>query len=223
VGIWNRAFSAAEVAALYNNGAGTSYPFIGVRTTRNIVPRSNNEGKLGTPTLRWAEGHFQSALTLDGSPVVTEETLAPVATSGSYDDLLNRPDLTNLPNQPVNSTSSPNFQELILGGSLNFNAGGSEGTGTLRATLQLPQSYVELLTSFERAGAIIRDGQNLYLGNADGSAWRLILIAETDGKLAVSRLPTHKSTHASGGADALTPEDIGAASRSQAVAFAIAL
>jgi hypothetical protein len=144
------------------------------------------------------------------------------ATSG-VSQILNKPDLSYLPNQPVNSTSSPNFQDLILGGALNFNDGGSEGTGTLRASLQLPQCYVDILSALERENAIIRDGQNLYLGNADGSAWRLILIAETDGKLAASRLPTHKSSHATGGADALTPADIGAASRSQAVAFAIAL
>jgi hypothetical protein len=111
VGIWSRALSSTEVTALYNSGAGITYPFGAVVTPhKNIVPRGNNQGKLGTPALRWAEGHFQSALTLGGSPVATADSilaqvnsdwnatsgvsqilnkpsLAPVATSGSASDL----------------------------------------------------------------------------------------------------------------------------------------
>ena len=40
--------------------------------TRNIVPNSNDSGKLGTPTKRWSEGHFSDALKVDGLDVVTE-------------------------------------------------------------------------------------------------------------------------------------------------------
>ena len=40
--------------------------------THNIVPNSDNDGKLGTQAKRWAEGHFAAALKLDNKNVITE-------------------------------------------------------------------------------------------------------------------------------------------------------
>jgi hypothetical protein len=40
--------------------------------THNIVPNSDNTGKLGKPGKRWSEGHFATALTLDSQNVVTD-------------------------------------------------------------------------------------------------------------------------------------------------------
>ena len=40
--------------------------------THNIVPNSDNDGKLGTSTKRWAEGNFASALKLNNKDVVTD-------------------------------------------------------------------------------------------------------------------------------------------------------
>jgi YD repeat-containing protein len=41
-------------------------------STRNIVPRSNGEGKLGTSTIRWGEGHFNSVLKRGGYQTAVE-------------------------------------------------------------------------------------------------------------------------------------------------------
>jgi hypothetical protein len=40
--------------------------------TRNIVPNSDDSGKLGTPAKRWSEGHFSDAVRVGGLDVVTE-------------------------------------------------------------------------------------------------------------------------------------------------------
>jgi hypothetical protein len=136
----------------------------------------------------------------------------------------------NLPDQSVNQASTPFFQEVYTANGFYSNAEGVEGPGFLGKSLQLPSLGVGSMENTNRENAIIREEQNLYFGTADGWGWRDILVAETSGKLADTRLSTnvvltgdsrlsdartptaHKSTHATGGADALTPSDIGAAS-----------
>ena len=41
-------------------------------TTHNIVPNTDNDGLLGKPGKRWAEGHFATALTVDNANVVLD-------------------------------------------------------------------------------------------------------------------------------------------------------
>jgi YD repeat-containing protein len=41
-------------------------------STRNIVPRNNGEGKLGTSAIQWGEGHFNSVLKRGGYQTAVE-------------------------------------------------------------------------------------------------------------------------------------------------------
>jgi hypothetical protein len=109
----------------------------------------------------------------------------------------------NLPDQPVNSGSSPLFQGLTIGDILYFNAGGGEDYGSLGATLQLPQCYVGSTDPYKRRDAIIRDEQSLYLGSSDGNSWREILIAE-GGALSESHFPSYMILSGAVNASSLT-------------------
>jgi hypothetical protein len=98
----------------------------------------------------------------------------------------------NLPDQPVNSGSTPYFTDIYAGSSLYYNTGGMEGQGGLGKTLQLPTNNIGSLSSFDRANAIIRDEQNLYFGNASGDNYSKILVDK--GGLTLSHSVTGSDT-----------------------------
>jgi hypothetical protein len=94
------------------------------------------------------------------------------ATSGLA-QILNKPDLANLPNQPVNDTSSPFFEDLFIAGT--YYAGTSV---ELNATgLLLESTGIGGLNDIQRRNRIMRDGQDLYFGNAAGSSWNKLAFA----------------------------------------------
>ena len=54
-------------------------------TTRNIVPRADGEGKIGTTTKRWGEAHFD-IVELGGGQIAFPSTQAPSADPNTLDD-----------------------------------------------------------------------------------------------------------------------------------------
>jgi len=48
------------------------HSIITTMSTRNIVPRNNGEGKLGTPSIKWGEGHFATDLKRGGYQTAVE-------------------------------------------------------------------------------------------------------------------------------------------------------
>jgi len=103
----------------------------------------------------------------------------------------------NLPDQPVNSNSSPNFNGLSILGSLSFQA---EDDASLGIGLRLPTRSIGALDYFARANAILRDGQFLYFGTADGLNVKQIMVQDSanaswlnEGTLSDSRLSANVS------------------------------
>jgi hypothetical protein len=111
------------------------------------------------------------------------------ATSGLA-QILNKPDLANLPNQQVNGDSSPFFADLYTGDGVYFNSDGTEGQGILFKSLQLPSCSIGAMGNANRANGIIRDGQNLFFGNADGSFWNKLAFASLDNSFSVGQTIT---------------------------------
>ena len=70
---FNAYYIAGVVSTLDQNGTGTwngrTY-LNGQILPRNIVPSVTGEGKLGTPTKKWKEGHFSDLLMVGGEAVV---------------------------------------------------------------------------------------------------------------------------------------------------------
>jgi hypothetical protein len=108
------------------------------------------------------------------------------ATSGLA-QILNKPDLANLPGQPVNGDSSPFFADLYTGNGVYFNSDGTEGQGVLLKSLQLPSCSIGAMGNANRANGIIRDGQNLFFGDADGSFWNKLAFASLDNSFSVGQ------------------------------------
>ena len=107
------------------------------------------------------------------------------ATSGLA-QILNKPDLANLPNQPVNDNSSPFFEDLYIAGT--YYAGTSV---ELNATgLLLESTAIGALNDVQRRNRIMREGADLFHGSASGSSWNKIAFASLNNSFSVGQTIT---------------------------------
>lgn len=107
------------------------------------------------------------------------------ATSGLA-QILNKPDLANLPNQQVNDTSSPFFDDLYIGGT--YYAGTSV---ELNATgLLLQSSAIGALNDVQRRNRIMREGVDLFYGSASGSSWNKLAFASLNNSFTATQTIT---------------------------------
>jgi hypothetical protein len=107
------------------------------------------------------------------------------ATSGLA-QILNKPDLANLPNQQVNDTSSPFFEDLYIAGT--YYAGSAV---ELNATgLLLESTAIGALNNVQRRNRIMREGVDLFYGSASGSSWNKLAFASLDNSFSVGQAIT---------------------------------
>ena len=104
------------------------------------------------------------------------------ATSGIA-QILNKPDLTNLPNQTVNDTSSPFFQDVFIAGT--YSAGNSVELNA--AGLLLESTAIGGLNDPQRRNRIIRDGTDLFYGSATGTSWNKFAFTSLNNSFSVGQ------------------------------------
>jgi hypothetical protein len=138
VGIWNRALSSTEVAALYNEGAGLSYPFPSVRFFNAAV-----NGNLATLGNWWNNSGF--TIPADALPdnsdavVIAAPPTSGTATYGSATITANIGSAVSITANEITLNSGINSGTLIGPVVLN-NSSSNAGTITGNATIYNPSA-----------------------------------------------------------------------------------
>jgi hypothetical protein len=142
--------------------------------------------------------------TIDGGAV----TYAKIQPTAAARRLIGRPDAT-----------AGTVSEVSLGTGLKF-----DGTSLVVATTDVVSTGTQIISGTGLTGGTQTLAANVNLGvdfAASGSATSGKAVSATDARLSDARTPTtHKSSHATGGTDPLTPADIGAAAASDLADYA---
>ena len=162
VGYWNLALSSAEVTALWNNGAGNSYPFTQTPTSTLYYNNAQNDGDWGNLLNWWQNSGF-----------TVQATALPAATNP-----------INLYNQVTQNSqgadqcfcASANFWSANFGAGLTLQASGvvnMQGTSILAGTttdgVSMHDSSQLAATSVVDGNVTMRDSSRAFgsiLGNA---------------------------------------------------------
>jgi hypothetical protein len=194
---------------------------IGWDYTRSITfynsaqPSSDDSFDLGSSSLRWKNGYFSGNVYVADNKVWHAGNDG--ASSGLDADLLDgmQPSTSATANTIVQRDSSGNITANTFSGALNGNASTASKLATAR-TITL-SGDISGSTSFDGSSNVTITTTLANSGVTAGTYTKVTVDAKgrvTSGAaLSVSDIPAHKSTHASGGSDALTPADIGAVNK----------
>jgi hypothetical protein len=194
----------------------------GKATQTEATTGTDNE-KWMTP-LRTAQAIAQLAPPTTNASLLTSGTLPDVRLSSTVTTSLGKADTALQPSAltPYRTSSA---QDLIdagkqPAGSYATAAQGAKADSALQSGTAISNiSGLQTALDGKQAAGSYAPATGINPAAITGTA-----VVDSDSRLSNSRQPnSHKSTHATGGADALTPSDIGAVDKSLSIALAIAL